>query len=165
MKYRAPLFMPEHKKKKDRLILCIGALKLVKGVLLLALAAGVFGLINDNWSEDFQTWIKQLNSDAHVRYVQRILDKIATTNDGQYVRLGISIVAYALLFFAEGIGLLMRKTWGEWLTVISTASFLPLEVYELTKKFSAIKLSVMLLNIVIVIYLIWRLKNRPQKKH
>jgi len=157
--------MEKSTEKKDRLILWIGGLKLVKGVLLLILAASVFSLINDKLSEQVQTWIKQLNADAHIRYLSELLSKISTTNDGQYLKLGISIVVYALLFFAEGAGLLMRKRWGEWLTVISTASFLPLEVYELFVRFTAIKLGVMLLNIAIVIYLIWRLKNKPAQKH
>ncbi len=151
--------------KKDRLILWIGGLKLVKGVLLLALAAGVFGLINDNLSTDFQDWIKQLNADAHFRYVTKLLDKIATTTDGQYLRLGFSILFFALLYFAEGVGLLRRKRWGEWLTVVSTASFLPLEIYEIVIKFTYIKLGVMALNIAIVIYLIWRLKHDPKRAH
>jgi uncharacterized membrane protein (DUF2068 family) len=156
--------MAKHSGKRDRLILCIGILKLVKGVLLLALAAGVFGLINDNLSEQFQIWIKQLNADAHIHYLSDLLNKISTTNDGQYLKLGISIVVYALLFFAEGIGLLMRKLWGEILTIIITGSFLPLEIYELVKKFSAVKLCVLILNAVIVAYLIWRVKNGPKPK-
>ena len=34
----------------------------------------------------------------------------------------------------EGIGLLMRRLWAEYLTVIATAILLPLEVYEIVQK-------------------------------
>ena len=37
-------------------------------------------------------------------------------------------------FFDEGVSLLLRKRWAEYFTVIVTASFIPLEIYELVKK-------------------------------
>ena len=43
-------------------------------------------------------------------------------------------VAYTLVVLVEGIGLWMRKTWAEWLTVIFTASLIPFELWELIKR-------------------------------
>jgi uncharacterized membrane protein (DUF2068 family) len=60
------------------------------------------------------------------------------------------------LFSVEGIGLLTRKVWAEWLTIIITTSFIPLEVYEMVHKSSAIKAVVLVANILIVIYLVAR---------
>jgi uncharacterized membrane protein (DUF2068 family) len=54
----------------------------------------------------------------------------------------------------EGVGLALRKRWAEYLTIISTASLLPLEVYEIAKGASPAKILVLLANIAIVVYLV-----------
>lgn len=64
---------------------------------------------------------------------------------------------YAALFFAEGIGLYLRKHWAEYLVVIVTASLLPLEGYELFHKFALWKLAAVVGNLLIVSYLIHRI--------
>jgi uncharacterized membrane protein (DUF2068 family) len=59
----------------------------------------------------------------------------------------------------EGIGLALRKRWAEYLTIISTASLLPLEVYEILKRASAPKIVVLLANIAIVVYLVLEVRR------
>jgi uncharacterized membrane protein (DUF2068 family) len=54
------------------------------------------------------------------------------------------------------------KHWAEYFATIITASFLPIEIYEVAVKFSAVKIVVIVLNAAIVVYLIWRL--RQEKK-
>jgi uncharacterized membrane protein (DUF2068 family) len=54
----------------------------------------------------------------------------------------------------EGVGLALRKRWAEYLTIVSTASLLPLEVYEIAKRPDAARIVVLLANIAIVAYLV-----------
>jgi uncharacterized membrane protein (DUF2068 family) len=64
----------------------------------------------------------------------------------------------------EGVGLLMRKHWGKIVTIVITSSFLPFEIYELAvKEFSVFKLLLLLGNVAVVIYLVWRLKHEKKK--
>ncbi|MGE0682573.1 MAG: DUF2127 domain-containing protein [Candidatus Binatia bacterium] len=55
------------------------------------------------------------------------------------------------MFAVEGIGLWLACTWAEYLTSITTAGLLPIEVYELVKKASHTKWSLLFLNIAIVV--------------
>jgi uncharacterized membrane protein (DUF2068 family) len=71
---------------------------------------------------------------------------------------------YAGLFLVEGIGLLLLKRWAEIFTVIVTASFIPLEIYHLTRQFSVMKIMVILVNTAIVVYLLWRLRHESTTK-
>ena len=41
------------------------------------------------------------------------------------------LVFYAVLFAIEGIGLVLRKRWGEWFSAILTATGIPPEIYLL----------------------------------
>ena len=64
--------------------------------------------------------------------------------------------ARVALFTVEGVGLLSRKIWAEWLTIVITCSFIPLEIYEVVEKGSVMKAVVLVANILIAIYLIAR---------
>jgi uncharacterized membrane protein (DUF2068 family) len=81
--------------------------------------------------------------------------KLGALDEATAEKFGVIALAYAAVFVVEGIGLLCKKRWAEWMTVGVTASFVPVEVYELVKHFAAGKVVALALNIAIVIYLIW----------
>jgi uncharacterized membrane protein (DUF2068 family) len=62
---------------------------------------------------------------------------------------------YALVEGLEAFGLWRGRRWAEYLTLIVTASLLPLELYELSKRFSAIKIVTLAINLAVVAYLLW----------
>ena len=64
------------------------------------------------------------------------------------------LFAYAALQVLEGVGLWSMKRWGEYVAVVGTTIFIPLEVYELTEKVSWLKIAVLLINIAAVLYLL-----------
>lgn len=70
--------------------------------------------------------------------------------------LAIGSVLYAAIFATEGLGLWLGKRWAEWLTVVVTASFIPLEIYELVARFGPGKVAALALNIAILGYLVAR---------
>jgi uncharacterized membrane protein (DUF2068 family) len=82
----------------------------------------------------------------------------------RFVVIGVIALGYAALFAVEGVGLWRRKHWAEWLTVIATGSLIPIELYELARHASALKLGVLLANVVIVIYLA-RIAMQPHERH
>ena len=71
---------------------------------------------------------------------------------------------YAALFLTEGTGLLLRKRWAEWLTIVATSSLMPLELYELIKEFTAIRLTVLLVNAAVVLFLIYRVRQKEGRQ-
>src|SRR4029077_8213147 len=65
-----------------------------------------------------------------------------------------SLFTSAALRFAEGIGLWSLKRWGEYVAVVGTSLFLPLEIHELTKHVTYVKISAFVINLGLVVYLI-----------
>lgn len=65
-----------------------------------------------------------------------------------------AVAAYAVLEGAEAVGLWLAKRWAEYLTLLATALFLPVEVYELIGTVSALKILTLLINLAIVVYLL-----------
>ena len=62
---------------------------------------------------------------------------------------------YAAIEMAEGVGLWLARRWGEYLAVIASSIFLPLEIWEITDHSTPVKVGVLVLNIAAVIWLIF----------
>ena len=71
--------------------------------------------------------------------------------------IAIATFAYSGLFLVEGVGLWKGLHWAEVLTVVATSSLIPIEIYEIHRHPSLNKVLVLLLNVLILAYLIWRL--------
>ena len=57
---------------------------------------------------------------------------------------------------------MMRRIWAEIMTVLITASFVPLEIYELVDGRSWAKAVVIAINVLVVLYLLRRLHRQQQ---
>jgi uncharacterized membrane protein (DUF2068 family) len=72
------------------------------------------------------------------------------------VLIGVGAILYGALEGFEGTGLLLRRRWAEYLVLLATAAFLPLEIDELTRKPTLLKALALLVNLLIIGYLVWR---------
>ena len=69
--------------------------------------------------------------------------------------IALALAAYAALQLAEAIGLWLLRRWAEYLAVVSTSVFLPLEVYELIERVTALKIIAIIVNVAIIVYLLF----------
>jgi uncharacterized membrane protein (DUF2068 family) len=150
---------------KDATILRVLAVeRFGRGLLLLALAYGV------HYFEDSKTSIKQtfdqaipaakplanvfnydLDASPTVERIRHVLE-----SDQHTLTLVIlGLLAYAALQLTEGVGLFLLKRWGEYVAVVGTSAFVPLEVYELTHHVTWLKVGALVVNLLAVVYLVW----------
>jgi uncharacterized membrane protein (DUF2068 family) len=148
------------KSSDDWLIRLIAIFKFLKAGFLIAVGVGVFKLLHKDVASVMEHWIEALRLDPGSHFVNLALEKAAHVSPAQVKKLGLVSFLYAGLFLAEGTGLWLRKRWGEWLTVIITSSLVPIELYEIYRHPSYIKLGVLALNVAIVIYLIHHIRGQ-----
>jgi uncharacterized membrane protein (DUF2068 family) len=148
------------KSSEDGLLRLIAVFKFLKAALLIALGVGLFKLLHKDVGDVLEHWSKALRLDPGSHYVNLALEKAAHLSPQQVKKLGLGSFLYAGLFLAEGTGLWLRKRWGEWLTVIITGSLVPVEVYEIYRHFSYVKVGVLVVNAAIVIYLIYHMRRK-----
>jgi uncharacterized membrane protein (DUF2068 family) len=134
----------------------IGAFKLLKAVLLIV-GAVLLPIVGKGHMDALFWLLRHLSVDPHAHYFQELVRKLIDLSP-KFPLISVGMFCYGVIFSVEGIGLLLRKHWAEYLTVIVTASFLPLEVYELIHHTTAVKGFVIALNVAIVVYLVLRLK-------
>ncbi len=141
----------------------IGLFKLFKALLLIAAGIGAIKLLHKDLASTAMHWVQVLRVDPDNRYIHAILVRIFRITPKQLKELSVGTFIYAGLFLTEGVGLLLRKHWAEYFTIISTGAFIPLEVYELVRHFTVTKLVVTLVNVLIVWYLVVRVRSRSKR--
>jgi uncharacterized membrane protein (DUF2068 family) len=150
--------------RADRGVMTIGFLKVAKGLLLTATALGAASLLDDSMRETAAGWMDTIQVDSKSRLVQAALSKLAFIDKASLENLTAGTFFYAILSLTEGVGLLLRKQWAHYLTVIATASLIPIEIFQLIKKFTALRVIVMAVNIAVVVYLVYRLKEKHARR-
>jgi uncharacterized membrane protein (DUF2068 family) len=137
----------------------IGVFKLFKALLLIAVGIGAMKFLHTDVASTVAHWTQVLRVDPDNRFVHRLLARIFRATPKQLKELSLGTFLYAGLFATEGVGLLLRRRWAEYFTIVTTSGLIPLEIYELARHFTVAKLVVLLVNAMIVAYLVARVRS------
>jgi uncharacterized membrane protein (DUF2068 family) len=143
----------------DLWIFLIGLFKLVKGLGLLIAGIGLLKLLHKDIADVVLHWVSVLRVDPDNRFIHNALVKVFNVTPKQLKELSVGTFIYSGIFLTEAAGLLTHKHWAEYMTLISTTLFIPLELWEIHLHFTMLKLAITLVNAGIVWYLAARLKR------
>lgn len=139
--------------------------KTTKAVVLLIVGLKLFTLVN----VDIHAWALDLVTrhgiDAGNRFVQAALQRLIGVTEGQIVTYGVVAIVYSAVLLVEASGLWLQKRWAEYLTAVSTALLIPLEVYEIYERFTWVRIAILAINVFIVWYLATRLRDEMRESH
>jgi len=151
---------PRNSSKSSSFVLVlIGIFKLLKALLLIAVGIGAIKFLHKDVVGTVLHWTQELRVDPNNRFIHGMLGRIFRVTPKQLKELSLGTFFYAGLFAAEGVGLLLRKRWAEYFTIVTTSGLLPLEIFELARHFTVTKLVVLIVNVLIVWYLIARVRS------
>ncbi|HET7063527.1 MAG TPA: DUF2127 domain-containing protein [Rudaea sp.] len=143
-----------------RALRVIAAYKAVKALALIIVAIAAFDLVQSQHVVALADWVTQLPFHQGHRYAVAAVDKLLGLGPRKFIAIGTVACIYASVFIVEGWGLWREKRWAEYLTVIVTASLIPLEIWEIFHHFTWLKIFALALNAAIVWYLIHLLRER-----
>ena len=147
-------------KSSDATVIRLIALfKLLKALTLIAVGVGALKLLHRDMGSTLDHWVAVSGLDPGDRWVERAIEKASNLSHAKIKGLGIVSFIYAGLFLTEGIGLWLMKRWAEWFTIIITSSLVPVEIYELYRHPTATKILVLIINVAVVIYLLYRIRS------
>ena len=135
-------------------LLVIAAYHLIKGTLLVVLGFGLLHYLHRDLAQTLAHWVDSLRVDPHNHYITWLLERVANVDSRRLKEISAGTFFYAALAACEGTGLAMRMRWAEYLVVVTTASLLPIEVYELARKPDWPRGVILLVNVVVVVYLV-----------
>src|SRR3989475_12957711 len=137
----------------------IAGVKVLKGLLLLIVGLGLLKLVHADIAALFARLLEALHLNADSRILHSLVLKVDALQPRNVLLMSLVTMAYATLLLIEGAGLWFEFSWAAYLTVISTSLLLPFELYEVIERITAVRVGVLLLNLVIVLYLLYQLKH------
>ena len=153
-----------HVSASERWIVAIGVWKLLEAALFIVLGIGALKLVHEDLVDVVTRFLTDLRLDPEGRFVNLILEKVALIDPHRLKQISLAIFAGAALHLIEGIGLVLRKAWAEYVTLILTASFLPWELVEIIRHTTWLRIVLMLLNIAVVAYLVFYVQMSARRR-
>ncbi|MCU1397633.1 MAG: hypothetical protein JWN62_742 [Acidimicrobiales bacterium] len=123
-----------------------------------SLISKLSGPLDDTGQQASRSWL--------ARQAQRLFDLQPGT-----IKLLLALaLVYAAIEWTEAFGLWRERRWAEYLTVIATAGFLPLEVHELIDSVTVVRVLALIVNVALIVWLLinkhlFGLRGGPKTLH
>ena len=148
----------------DRWLVAIGASKLLEAALFVLLGLGVIRLAHREVVDELTRLIVALHRDPEGRFASLLLDKVALISPLRLKEISAAAFAHAGLDILEGVGLILRKIWAEFVTLVVSVLFLPLELFEIVRHVTWIRVGIMTVNVAVVVYLVFHVQMRLRER-
>jgi uncharacterized membrane protein (DUF2068 family) len=158
----SPSQLDQASQRHNKWLILIAAYKFLLALLFVAIGVGALHLLHKDVDDVLAQFASFLRFNPESRFVNFLLDKASLVDDPLLRRIGVLAFCYAAVSAAEGIGLYLEKAWGEYLTLLITASFLPWEMFEVVHRITWVRVSVLVVNILIFLYLLKLVAGRRQ---
>lgn len=150
--------------RRDRGIVAIGVFKLLQGLLFVLMGIGAIRLLHKDLMQVAEHFILAMRFDPEGRFVTLVMDKVALIDPHRLKQISVAIFAVASLDLVEGIGLVLEQAWAEFVTLILTASFLPWEFFEIFRRATWMRATLLGINLVVVVYLAYYVQARMRER-
>lgn len=159
---RSPLHIFARGRHHNKWLVLIAAYKLFQALLFLSIGLGARHLLHKDVGDELAALVDHLRFNPESRLVNFVLDKAELINDPLLRRIGLVAFSYSAISMAEGIGLYLEKTWAEYMTLVITASFLPWEIFEIFRRLTLIRVSLLGANLLVFFYLLQLVADRER---
>lgn len=155
-------------KKPAPTLYAIIVIKLLKGLLFVALAITIYSLSDNDLPKELNHVLKVLRFNPERKFWSDLAVQLGEISEKKRVLAAAGTLFYSLFSLVESVGLMFRIKWIGWMTILESIFFIPIEVYELVhgpppdsnrQAHPIVVFVILAINIVIVWYL---LKNRQR---
>jgi uncharacterized membrane protein (DUF2068 family) len=142
----------------------IAVFKLGKALLVIGTGLSLLQFYEPRFAAGLYRLVGQLPYDFEQRLMREAIAVLSGMSPDRIHVFAIATLAYSSLFLVEAVGLWLGRHWAEILTVVATSLLIPLEIYEVLKRYTPGKLLVFVANVLIVAYLIRRLRREADAR-
>ena len=146
------------------MLILIAAFKLAQAALFVAIGVGALRLLHKDVGDELAHLADHLRFNPESKLVNFVLDSASHLTDSLLRRIGAAVFIYAALDLVEGIGLYLEKTWAEYMTLLITGSFLPWELFEIYRRLTPIRVTLLTVNLLVFIYLLKLVLARKERR-
>jgi len=138
----------------------VALLEGAKGVLVLVAGFGLLSLIHQDVQRIGEEIVRRFHINPASRYPRIFLQTSAALTSQRLWLLASMALLYSALCLIEAYGLWRSRRWAQYVAVISSGLYLPVEIYELFLRITWPKALVVAVNIGVVGYLVWHIGYR-----
>ena len=149
-------------KKRAPTLYAIIVIKLLKGLLFVTVAIIAYTLSDNDLPAEYRNALHHLRLNPERKFWANLAIQVGNLTERKVVLAAAGTLIYSLFSLVEGVGLIFRVSWAGWMAIGESAFFIPIEIYELSQRFTWTVLIILALNILIVWYL---LENRHRLFH
>jgi uncharacterized membrane protein (DUF2068 family) len=160
----SPRKSASERQHRNAWLLLIALFKLSEALLFIAIGIGARHLIQVDIDDFLSQVFTILRFDPESNFVNFVLEKASILDEHMLRRISAVVFAYAAICLIESIGLYLEKAWAEYATVLITASFLPLEIYEFARRSTWPRACLLVLNALVLLYLLKLIVDRARGK-
>ena len=128
--------------------------EVTKAAIALLLGCGLFHLMHKNLDDVSERVVQVLHLNPEGKLSNLFFELANHASDRNLWILALGTLAYALLRLIEAYGLWREREWAQWFSLLSTALYLPPELYWTLGHPSRLKCAVLVTNIVILLFMV-----------
>lgn len=155
-------------KNIDRGVRAVALFEAAKGSVVLLAGFGLLTLLH----RDLQAIAEHLVELSHLNpahhYPTIFIEAMSKMNDSRIMAFAAFAGLYAIVRFIEAYGLWRLRAWAEWFAIVSGSIYVPIEIYEVARHVTWLRVAVLVVNLLIVAYLvyvrIW-IRKHPEAHH
>lgn len=141
----------------------IALFEMVKGIVAIIASLGLLSLANQHVRDLTYLLISYFHLDSDAHYFKTLFDYSDLLGNENLLTVVLMAWAYAAMRFVESFGLWKTRVWAEWLAAVSGAIYLPIEISHLIQHTNAINTAVLVTNLAVVVFMVYRLWCRRTK--
>ena len=160
--------MPPDARQHELGLRTIAVFEAVKGFAVLLAGSGFLALVGRDAQAMAERFVTHLRLNPASRYPRIFVELAGKSSPERLHWLAAGALVYAVLRFAEAVGLWHGRRWAEWFGVATGLMYVPFELRALIRKPGPEPIVALIVSLLIVLYLVlrlWRgrLKHRAQK--
>jgi len=132
----------------------IAIFEVTKAAVVLLLGCGLFHLMHKNLDEVAERVVQVLHVNPEGKLSNLFFELASDSSDRNLWVLALGTLAYASVRLTESYGLWREREWAQWFSLLSTALYLPPELYWMLRHPSWLKCAVLVINIVILLFML-----------
>jgi uncharacterized membrane protein (DUF2068 family) len=150
-----PLFAtsyPQEHRARLQALRTVAMFEFAKGVLAIGAVVALHWLDPGDLAGAFLSFL-HISPDRHFAHL--LLTMADRLSNVKFWHLALGVSCYSGLRFAEALGLWRARAWAEWVALVSSAIYLPLEVRAILRHPSAFHAAVLIINLAIVVFMFY----------
>ena len=141
----------------------IAMFEVTKAAIVLLLSCGLFHLMHKNLDEVAERLVQVLHVNPEGKLSNLFFELASHSSDRNLWVLALGTLAYASVRSTEAYGLWREREWAQWFSLLSTALYLPPELYWILRDPSWFKCAVLVTNIATFLFMLSLRVNRHSR--